>query len=175
MARRTVGRAMVRAPRRPTFWEGGTFAFTLGTGASATLPVVTEANLEQSPNPTLIRIRGEVIINVTARTAAQDACVLGMGIIPQGQAAITVGVTAMPKPITQIGSPWIWHQMVSMRSNVAPVNGTDLLGNARIPIDNKSMRKFDLNQGLQLVVENSAITGTITLTILFSLRVLFKR
>ena len=175
MARRSVGRAVVRAPRRPTFWEGSTHAITLASAQSATTSVVSEAILENTPNPTLIRIHGEVIINVTARTAAQDAATIGLGIIPQGKAAITAGVASMPKPLTEIGSPWIWHRMVNMRSNVAPVNGTDILGNRHILIDNKSMRKFDLNQGLQLIVENVAQTGTITVTILLAVRVLFKR
>ncbi len=175
MARRTVGRQMVRAPRRPTFWEGSSAEFTLATGVRQAFVVVTEATLENTPNPTLIRIHGDVIANISARTAADDSAVLAMGIIPQSAAAIAAGVTAMPQPFDDIGSPWLWHRMISMRSNIAPPNGSDLLGNLRIVIDNKSMRKFDLNQGLVLVVQNLVRTGTLTIKGVTTHRFLFKR
>jgi len=175
MARRSVGRTLVRTPKRPTFWEGANAAFTVATGASATVTVVTEATLENTPNPTLIRIHGDLIVNVTARTAAQDSACIAVGLIAQSRAAIAAGVASMPLPGTDIGSPWIWHRLINVRSNVAPVNGTDLLGNRSILIDNKSMRKFDLNQGLVMVVENTVITGTITVTLQAAFRFLFKR
>ncbi len=175
MARRTVGRAVVRAPRRPTFWEGSVNEFTLATGVRGFTTAVSEAILENSPNPTLVRVRGEAILTINARTAAGDDAVLGLGLIPQSAAAIAAGVASMPNPVTDIGSPWIWHQMISMRTNIAPPNGTDILGNVRIPIDNKSMRKFDLNQGLVLVAQNLAVQGTLTIRVVVTLRILFKR
>ena len=175
MARRSVGRTLVRTAKRPTFWEGAVGEAVILTGATATVPVVTEATLENTLNPTLIRIHGTVYAYITARTAAGDFCVLGMGIMPQSAAAIAAGVAAMPTPITDIGSPWIWHRQIVLDSLVAPPNGTDIGGNVRIIVDNKSMRKFDLNQGLQIILENFAMTGILTLSITWAFRLLFKR
>ena len=127
------------------------------------------------PSPTLIRVHGEVFGIVTARTAANDAAVISMGLIAQSAAAIAAGVGSMPKPATDIGSPWLWHRQFIVRSNIAPPNGTDLGGNVRLVVDNKSMRKFELNQGLALVVENTVISGTITITLNATFRFLFKR
>ena len=175
MARRSVGRTLVRAPKRPTFWEGSTGFTVLTTGTVSTLTVVSEATLENVPSPTLIRVHGEVFSHVTARGAAGDAAVLGMGMIAQSAAAIAAGVGSMPTPITDIGSPWLWHRMQVHDANNAPPNGTDIGANVRTLVDNKSMRKFELNQGLQIVFQNTAIVGTLTLSIVFGLRFLFKR
>jgi len=175
MARRSVGRTLVRTPKRPTFWEGATGAFTLTTGTVSTSTVVTEATLENTPNPTLIRIHGHIFVHVTARGAAGDAAILGLGMIPQSSAAVAAGVTSMPVPITDVSSPWLFHRQVVLDSNIAPPNGTDIGGNYHIIVDNKSMRKFDLNQALQLTVQNLAIAGTLSLSVAFAFRFLFKR
>ena len=175
MARRSVGRTLVRTPKRPTFWEGSVGQFAVATGAVSMLVVVPEGRLEAVPDPTLIRIHGEVFTIVTARTAAQDGAVISMGMIIQSAAAIAAGVGSMPLPSTDVGSPWIWHHRVVVRSNIAPPNGTDIGGNVRSVIDNKSMRKFNQNQGLVLVVQNTVLTGTITASVSFGARFLFKR
>ena len=175
MARRTVGRAVVRAPKRPTFWEGATGEFSIATGTVSMAVIVSEATLENVPEPTLIRIHGEVFVNVTARTAANDVAVIAMGMILQSAAAIAAGVGSMPLPSSDIGSSWIWHRQVVMRSNIAPANGTDIGGNARILIDNKAMRKVNNNQGLVMIVQNVAGIGTITASITLASRILFKR
>ena len=175
MARRSVGRTLVRTPKRPTFWEGATGAFTLTTGTVSTATVVSEATLENTPNPTLIRIHGHVFVHVTARGAAGDAIVLGLGMIPQSSAAVAAGVASMPVPVTDVSSPWIMHRQVVLDSNIAPPNGTDIGANYHIIVDNKSMRKFDLNQALQFTVQNTVIAGTLSVSIAFAFRFLFKR
>jgi len=175
MANRRAARSVVRTVKRPTFWEGAQGSAVLLTATVATAPLVSEATLENVPSPTLIRIHGEVFMHVTARTAAGDAAVIGLGIMGQSSRSIGVGVTAMPTPNTDIGSPWIMNRRVVVDSNVAPPNGTDIGGNVRVLIDNKSMRKFDLNQGLQLMLENTALAGTITISIAWAFRFLFKR
>ena len=175
MARRSVGRTLVRTPKRPTFWEGATGAFTLTTGTVSTATVVSEATLENTPNPTLIRIHGHVFVHVTARGAAGDAIVLGLGMIPQSSAAVAAGVASMPVPVTDVSPPWIMHRQVVLDSNIAPPNGTDIGANYHIIVDNKSMRKFDLNQALQFTVQNTVIAGTLSVSIAFAFRFLFKR
>jgi len=137
--------------------------------------VVPEATLENVPSPTLVRVHGEVFTNVVARGAASDVAVITMGMIGQSAAAIAAGVGSMPTPGTDIGSPWFWHRRAILASNIAPPNGTDLGGNARFLVDNKAMRKFELNQGIVVVVENTPLVGSITAEVNVSFRFLFKR
>jgi len=175
MARRPVGRSVVRAPKRPTFWEGASGVFSLTTGTIATATVVSEATLENTPNPTLIRIHGHIFAHVIARGAAGDAANLGLGMIVQSSAAVAAGVGSQPTPITDVSSPWLLHRQVIFDSNIAPPNGTDIGGNQHIMIDNKSMRKFSLNQALQFTVQNTALFGTLSISIGYAFRFLFKR
>ncbi len=175
MPRVSRGRTLVRTPKRPTFWEGASGAFVLTTGTVSTATVVTEATLENVPSPTIIRIHGHIFAHVTARGAAGDAAVLGIGMIPQSSAAVAAGVASQPVPVTDVSSPWIMHRQVIFDANIAPPNGTDIGGNQHIVIDNKSMRKFDLNQALQLTVQNLVVTGTLTISVAFAFRFLFKR
>ena len=175
MPNRSRGRTLVRTPKRGTFWEGASAAFSLASGNVSMVNLVTEATLENVPNPTLVRCHGDVFINATARGAAGDVALIAMGMIPQSAAAIAAGVGSMPLPTTDLGSPWFWHRRMSIASNIAPPNGTDLGGNVRFVVDNKSMRKFELNQGLVIVVQNTVIQGTVTVEINVSFRFLFKR
>ena len=81
----------------------------------------------------------------------------------------------MPLPVTDVGSPWIMHRQVVFDANIAPPNGTDIGGNRIITVDNKSMRKFELNQALQIVFQNFVVTGTLSISVSFAFRFLFKR
>ena len=173
MARVSVGRTLVRAPKRRTFWEGNFGAFVVTTGGVSTANVVPEATLENTPNPTIIRVRGEILVVATVAGTAGDSALCGLGIMLQGARAIAAGVGGMPVPIGQIGSSWLFHRMVLLRSAVVPVQDEEQVA-ARFEVDSKAMRKCQLNQGFQLMVQNSVISGTMSFEVIWALRVLFK-
>ena len=175
MARRSVGRTLVRTTKRPTFWEGAQGDLSLATGTVAFATVISEATLENVPSPTLVRIHGEVIGHVTVIGAAGAAGVLSMGIMPQSARSIAAGVGGMPTPGGNIGSPWIWHRQVCLDVPVDASDDAGITQNFRLVVDNKSMRKFELNQGCVIVFQNTALTSTFTVSITFAFRFLLKR
>ena len=177
MARAMVRRAVVRSPRRGMFWEGAGNVLTPTTGASLVFTCVGETTLENVPNPTLIRIRGEVLVYLTAVGASGAQALASMGMIIQSKAAIAAGVASMPSPFTDIGSDWLWHYQVplALRGSIGADNEALGAHVARIYIDNKSMRKVEQNQALVFIVENVVLTSTVTFQLSAGLRFLFKK
>ena len=174
MARVTRGRTLVRAPKRRMFWTGVTGQATLATGTSTSQSAVSEAEMEGVPNPTLIRVRGSIIMHPQAIGAAEATVVMGVGLIIQDAKAVTAGVSAQPVPVLDIGSDWLYHQLVPLDVQSAITVEDSITQNVRIEVDNKAMRKFDLNQALQFVIENHDLNSTMTVSVTFAFRFLFK-
>jgi len=161
--------------RRPTFWEGAQGVVVLTTGAVAEDTVVSEVTLENVPSPTLVRIHGEVAGHVSAIGVAGATAVLSMGIIGQSARSIAAGVGGMPTPGGNIGSPWIFHKQVPLDVPLRVDEQAGITQNFRFVVDNKSMRKFELNQGIVIVFQNSVLVSTLTVDITYAFRFLFKR
>ncbi len=174
MARRRV---FQRAASRRTSWEGSNVALSLTTGVQAQQAIVSETVLETFPNPTVVRIRGEVIVAISAAVGANGAnanITLGMKLTTAS--AFAAGGASVESPNTEIGSDWIWWNAVPMRaaSTAAPSNpdGIGLL--ARVVVDSKAMRKVGPNQVLILVAHNVVGGSTMTVALSGTIRVLLK-
>ncbi len=159
--------------RRPTFWEGA-FVQALPSiaGAAATVStVVTEANLENVPNSTVVRIRGGYGWSVAGANGS-GTCSLGIMLVDQ--AALTVGVGSLPTPDTDIGSDWIWWDVFGF-DNVGTTGDGPVQAGQRV-IDTKAMRKTKLNHVLVLITEIRGLGASAGIaTIAGGMRVLFKR
>ena len=178
MARRPVGRTLVRAAKRAVVWTGGSVSSTtVATGAVATATLVTENELETFPSPTIVRIHGDILLTVTAASAAGAQALISIGMIIQSARSIAAGVGGMPTPGGNIGSPWLFHKEFVMRSSTAtPANNLNEPGaQVRFTVDNKSMRKVENNQGLVMVLQNTVIGNTISVVVAASFRVLLKK
>ena len=176
MATRRSARTMVRAPKRSMFWEGAHIDFTLATGLMSMTTVVAEATLENVPQPTLIRVRGQFQIERTAQGATPASCNIAMGLLKVTAKAFAAGAASVSAAGTDIGSDWLWHKIVPFfgRASVGAESGEGATEH-RLEIDNKAMRKFDNNELLVLVVENVALTSTMTVGVTGGFRVLFKK
>ena len=164
-----------RAVRRPTFWEGGNVSLATPSGTNVVGTLVAEANLENIPHSTLVRIRGEVLMHVDTISG------VGRGIVTMGiklsTAAAVAGAT-VEGPNTEIGSDWIWWQTMGIAAVGGTVAAPALDGNTifkRIEIDSKAMRKVGLNQVLVFAVQHTALVGTQSVVTNGAVRVLFKR
>ena len=161
------------AQRRPTFWEGAIFqALPSVAGAVATVnTLVTEANLENVPNSTVVRVRGNYGWSVAGANGS-GACTLGIMLV--NAPALAVGIGSLPTPLTDIGSDWLWWDSFGW-DNVGTVGDGPVLAGQRM-IDTKAMRKTALNQVLVLITEIQGLGATAGIaTIAGSLRVLVKR
>jgi len=174
-----ANRRFTRAPaRRSTSWEGGVVNVTATTGAGFTDTIITEAILENVPNPTIVRIRGSLLLRVTAIAAAPSVSLITMGIKLTSGSALAAGIGAIELPSDEVGSDWIWWSSRAFNADtaLAAVNGDD--GEAlatRVEVDSKAMRKVQPNQVLIFVAQNSALTSTQSIRISGLVRVLLKR
>jgi len=161
------------AQRRPTFWEGAIVQSlpSIAGVASTVGTIVSEANLENTPNATIVRVRGSYGFT----TASLDGtAVLAMGIMLVNAPALSVGIGSLPTPITDIGSDWLWWDSVGL-DNVGTAGDGPTLAGQRM-IDSKAMRKTKFNQVLVLITEIQGLGAAAGIaTIATGLRVLFKR
>ena len=165
-----------RTQRRQTSWTAGPGGVvTQSATGSALFPFLLVPLLE---GLTITRMRGELLLYLTSAASANDGFdgAVGIGLVSDEAAA--VGITAVPTPIDDIDfEEWIWFQMFSLRSAsfLADAAATDrdipsaVSAVARIPIDNKAMRKFPVGKSLVGVIE-SAETGTAGITAFLSIR-----
>ena len=175
MARtRTFRRAS--GPKRSMFWEGSVLDVSIVGGGSGGVEIITEAQFEQVPNPTLIRVRGVINLRGTAIGAAEARGQITMGLIVVTQKAFTAGLASMPAPATDISSDWLWWDTRTMVVQSATADEDTALGiNRLIPVDNKAMRKIEMNQLLAFIVQNVSLNSSITTQVSGHLRVLIKR
>ena len=159
------------------FWEGASFSQLLTTGTAAVLTAVSEATIENIPNPTLVRVRGEGAVYVTAIGASGAQAIVSVGLIKVTARALAAGVASLPTPGTDTGSDWLWHKDVPLGVRGSLGADSESLGAhvARFEIDNKAMRKFEPNEVLVIVFENVALVGTQSTQITVAMRFLFKK
>ena len=171
---RRVGRTSVR---RPTFWTGfQTSEIVLNAGGPASfLVVITEAALENVPNPTLIRSRGEWSASMTVSTDAA-AVVVGAGLAVVDSRAATAGVASLPRPLLESDSDdWLWWGVMYLKNSVAGL--TDIMPSRSKELDSKAMRKIGSNEVVVAVFEafDPTATAIVTTQVQMSARILLKR
>ncbi len=174
MANGRRGRPLVRSVRRPTFWEGGRIAHSLSSGSSFSTVIVSEATLENTPNPTIVRCRGDLLVQINAGGGNSSANFTA-GLIVVTADALAAG--AVPSPLGDIGSDWLWWSNRGMSTFGGGAGAdSDFEGvTTRIPIDSKAMRKVGLNQALILVTAIQPEVLTIGVRTVGVIRVLLKR
>ena len=156
MARRHGLRSRMVASGRKTFWLGGSVAETTLTTANsaAIITSLNAAALALRPF-TVIRSRGYWSME-SDQNAASESQQAHIGAIVVSDQAVAIGVTAVPTPVTDNQSSWIFFEGNSQRYQVVSAIGS--IAN-KVPwinrIDSKSMRKVEEGQDLIIVAENS--------------------
>ena len=169
------GRPIVRSARRATFWEGINFDALVASGTKNIIGAITEANLENVPNPTIVRCRGAIFNAVVSPTAGARAH-MTMGLIVMDSQAFAAAVAQ--NPLGDIGSDWLWWTNVSFLADgtgVTPLDEAGLSVFNRTEVDNKAMRKIQPNQTLALVLQNNVVGGTMSIRSFGVLRFLLKK
>ena len=159
MARRRdfVRGAAVIAKRRETTWfqfqpEQATLA---AAGGASLLFTLNAAALALRPF-TIVRSRFEIDLR-SDQAAAVEEQRAAMGIAVVSDQAVAIGVTAIPTPMTDLGSNlWFLHQIIfadesSLTDRTRP--------SSKISIDSKAMRKVEVGQDVVVVVETASSVG----------------
>ena len=104
---------------------------------------------------TIVRIRGELLLQQVSATAESDGFEVGFGICIVTQNAAGIGVSAVPAPIADIGwDGWMVHWHGQLIATAALSGGSNVPGaTARLPIDSKAMRKLHLTDTVVAVLE----------------------
>ena len=127
-------------------------------------------NAAQHLPETLLRIRGEWTANFSGVQTPPARMQVTVGIIqvPEG-----TGTTVLWDPTGDADAPWIWWDTMALtyQEMVTDVIGVQAVMAGRRVVDSKAMRKLR-NTELQLVVTNSALTGTSSSDTMFEGRVL---
>jgi len=158
MGRRfTRGRGRLGSPRL-TAWAGiGLGATTLTSTGGTILNSLGTAALALRLF-TVIRIHMEVLM-VSDQEIASEVQVAGIGAAVVSDQANAIGVTAVPTPITDLGSDlWFMHQLMMTSIVVLDATGTTT-EDKTYSIDSKSMRKVNDDQDVIIAAEFSG-TGS---------------
>ena len=171
-------RSISQKARRQTSWTAGP-GTTVQRTASGTVLFGTGL-VPLVEGLTITRMRGELLLFLSAATTALDGYIGAIGIQLVSDEAFAAGVASMPTPIDDIDyEEWIWYQTFSIKAAGAMVGGasTDLdhpnalSAVARFTIDSRVQRKFPVGKTLVAVLEATE-TGGATLNVDLILRTL---
>ena len=143
----------VKGPKRKSLWlqfvpvgstltaPGGFIYFSLNSAALALRPF------------TIVRTRFIAMIRSDQTSVGEDQ--LGaMGIAVVSDQAVDIGITAVPTPLTDMGSSlWFTHEMLMNNGSKSADGG----GGGVFQVDSQAMRKVEVGQDLVVVGEQSTV------------------
>ncbi len=120
---------------------------------------------------TIIRLRGEVVIDALLGTAG-DSAEIAIGMIVVSDEAFAAGAASIPSPITDADDDWMFHQWCSVGSRLVGAAGQG--SSYRFQVDNKSMRKLPVGKTVVCVAEMASEVGVVSADLSLNLRALLK-
>ncbi len=158
MPRRGHGlRTRMVASGRKTFWVGGTIVNSNLAGANSALIVTSLSAGALALRPfTVVRTRGVWGFFSDQVAADEDQQVAYGGIVVSDE-AVAVGITAVPTPVEQDSSSWLFYDMAFQRFEQQSAVGIQPnMIPQRYVVDSKSMRKVEEGQDLIDIIQNGS-------------------
>ncbi len=108
---------------------------------------------------TVVRTRIELYVRSDQVAATEDQSgAMGMAVV--SSQAVAVGVTAIPTPVTEIGSDlWFVHQTIFNAEFGDSAGGNGANRGHHWTIDSKAMRKVEDGQDVVIVIEDAGLGG----------------
>ena len=120
---------------------------------------------------TVLRVRANVEASIEGVQAGGARVRVGMGLIirPEG-----TGTTVLQSPLTDPNADWFWYEsfVLGYEEMVTDVVDVPGLSNFRSVVDNKSMRRWQGDEEIQLVVENLTLSSASSVRVSLSGRIL---
>ncbi len=158
-------RFLGRPPKRYEWLGGNSLLGSVAIGGTSNQPLVSDAEeLSDLTNPTIIRVRGHLHLQVNA-LVGQVYWAAGLIMIETN--AVIAG--AWPDPITDQDADWFWHASGLL---------FDFGGGQRYVnhvIDSKAMRKIDADQYSPQLILSSSSASTGAMGYNFSARSLWQQ
>ncbi len=142
--------ARSRGRRSDYNWQGQTGRATVDN-ALATVSDSGNTVIDVGEASTLVRIHGDMLFQLDA-SAVDERIIVAWGLIKVAANQVSVGVTSMPHPFTDIEDDWIAHGYVNLSSGADAAIQPDAAFQ-RVTVDSKAMRKFKATESLAVVVE----------------------
>jgi len=174
MARQfTRGRGRLGSRRETSWLAIDPASVTLASSGSAAI-THTMTTAEKAKLPfTVIRTRLNVHI-ISDQLGADEFSMVGFGMCVVTEQAVSVGITAVPTPMTELRSDmWFVHQVMYNDFTFVSGVGFDSAGGRDYEIDSKAARKVNEDQEIIAVAENSSLTAA-GCTLLIGGRLLIK-
>ena len=163
--------------RRPTIWLVAQGNAITATSSSSVSTLISAVSAETFPVPTLVRVRGEIVVEATTFAATPGKIMAYVGIAVVSQAALAGPSVSLP--FTDGSRDWMWWRAfpLTLRSGnvTGPTGPQPFLMTSRMIVDSKSMRKIPGDSVLVLVTENVPLISTGTFEASWGLRMLLKR
>ncbi len=168
-------RQFAQRSKRSTDWQIATFPVGETAVAASTkvlLILVPSTTLGTIAPATIVRTRGIFAIRSDAPGVTElQVGAFGIGLV--NDVAGALGVTALPGPSTDaLWGGWFVHQFITQANQVNTAIGADARGVYQYEIDSKAMRKFESDEALVIMVENTS--GSFAFTITAGIRFLVK-
>lgn len=175
MARRRSN-VIVRGPRRMTDWSLGPNTNGVQAVDETTTKLAWGATAVVTAVSTLVRTRGSWTAVFNTAASVNDGCTLGVGLIIVTAEAASVGVTAIPGPLTNMDDDrWLWHQIVPFLAPQTTFGGSTVPAQMyNFEIDSKAMRKLTDNDVIFGAIQTFDETGTYNVRFAADTRCLLK-
>ncbi len=154
--------------RRATAWMGSKISFTT-FGAAAAVVVGTELDFERFTSPTIIRIRGRIVVKLNASTGdTYEATSYKMGLIVahKSTGSSEVDVDDVEQPWMWYTSGLVWQPVGQLKywNGSAAINYNSAISGATRKevheVDTSAMRRLSTNERLILVLERTVEAGS---------------
>ncbi len=156
-------------PKRSTAWSSTT-SITSYTALAANTVILDQVAVPQVLEQTIVRIRGLLVVR-SDQVSANENVHGAFGIALVEEPAASVGVTAVPSPITDAAQEsWLVWQAFASSLILATAVGIASPGVSSYVIDSKAMRKVTDSQRLVILLENNS--GSAGMDYWFHLRIL---
>ncbi len=144
------GARVFRPQRRKPVWSPIIVrSETQALGATQTIGDASLAAEALEPQ-TVVRLRGSGVVHMVS-DAASSSMLVALGIIIVSADAAAVSSLAIPSPMDDADSPWLYHRLIALGPAIGaeiPGDQTGGLVTERFEIDSKAQRKFGLNEVL---------------------------
>ena len=147
-----------RGNRAPTQWTGFLTSAYAALAANSSVILGSVSVIVGQPAQTIRRIRGVLSIASDQSTAdEQQIGALGCAVVTD--AAIAVGITAMPDPFTDIDQDvWMLYEPFAQKFEFITGVGFESNIATSYSIDNKAMRRVEDGQSLAFILSNAHAT-----------------
>ena len=164
MARRVARGRFIRPAPKTKIWIAAAITETNVPGASAVLAGLLNSDAQLLRPFTILRTR--ILVDwASDQLGANEVPVGAFGAVQVTEQAGTIGITAIPDPVSDAEGDWFVYQPLIERFSFVTAAGFQSNNGRQYVIDSKAMRKIGPNQQVAFVAANRTASVGAEITI----------